>query len=292
MLDAPCNKNPPAENKFLDTLRQERKSLEPAAEARGIEKACEAAAAANDAYRACNEERQRGGGGSSATVREHELNAAVTAANQAVADLKQPQERALARIKEIDRLLSASADRDRGRKELARLSASLRDNRARITQLDQIISELEAEVEELGAKRASAMANHGREELATRLAGKPASSPKGVVAIDGELEGRRAALDAALAAKVEIEGPRALQLQAMDDIRNRLREALGRCAEIDYYGELQTLMPIIGRLVACNSALGGYRGHGVFEIRYDAETVSEATAALRAELNAGAAAQI
>jgi DNA repair exonuclease SbcCD ATPase subunit len=239
---------------------------------------------ATEEYEALLESKRRSGVAfGSPTQQERQLNEAATEANHAVANLERAQERAVERTREVDRLLTAGTDADRARKDLAKANASIADARARSAQLVEIAATLEADISELTARRAAAIEQHGREDLAQRLAGKTAPPPKTLAAIDVDLESRRAALTAALSAKAEIDGPLTLLIEEAEAARNRLRGALQRATELSYYELLPTVLPVVARLMALGSRLCGYSS---LEIQCDDETRQAANAALEQELQA------
>jgi chromosome segregation ATPase len=270
-----------SDSEFVAALRAERADLVPLTEPADLPAALERQRIAHEEYRAVVESRDRIRG--SVTQQEHELNAAATEANQVVADLELSQERARARIAEIDRLLTAAADAARARKDLAKANAGIDDARSRQTQLVEIAAALEGEIAELVQKRANAVEQHGRDDLAQRLAGKTAPPPKTLAAIDIDLESRRAALAAALSAKAEIDGPLTLLIEEAGGARNRLRCALQRATELSYYELLPTVLPVVARLMALRSPICGYAS---LEIHCDDEVLGAANAALEKELHA------
>lgn len=275
-------------SEFVTALREERKTLSPIAEQKGLPAAEKRLEKARDELREVVE--AKGTHSNHTSQQEHDLREAVGEANQAVADLKTAQERAAARLKNIDQLLNATNDAERYRSELAAVGAKLRAARADLAQITPIEAVLQSEIEELKQKRAALMGQAGRDELAARLAGKPAVQPKGLAAIDEDLESRGAALVAAQEARTAIETSMPLLLQEERGARRCLSSALMRQAELNYYEMLPSILPVISRLVITGSDLRGYRAHdNEFIVQCDDKTRGEAQDALNRELNEAAA---
>jgi chromosome segregation ATPase len=271
-----------SESEFVVALRAERARLAPIAEPADLPAALERQRVTREEYKTHIEAKYRVGD-STSTEQDQKLNTAATVANQAVADLVQPQQRAVARLSEIDRLLSAGGIASGARKDLAKANASIAEARARIDQLDEIGATLEGEIAELTQKRTNAVEQQGRAELDARLSGKTMPTPKGLAAIDADLESRRAALSATETAKAEIEGPLARLIEDADGARKRLQYALTHCAELEYYEALPGFLPIVARLIAAGSGLCGYSS---IEINCDDETLQAAREALHEEIDA------
>jgi len=166
---------------------------------------------------------------------------------------------------------------------LAAATANINEARARAAQLKQIAADLEGDIGELTKKRATAVDAQGREDLAQRLAGKTAPPAKGIGAIDADLESRRTTLAAAQTAKAEAEAPLLALIEEADAARRRLRHALQRTAELEYFELLPTVLPVAARLVALQSRLCRFES---IEIQVDREMLGAGHHALREEIGA------
>ncbi len=239
-------------SEFVSALRAERTHLagELSAATAALPAAIAAADTANGAYREHLEARNMRRD-YAATESGSALGDAAAAANNAVASLTRSKERAQARIAEIDRLTGAAADAARARTDLATANATIADARARLAQLGEIEATLHVELDELGQKRAAALAQSGRNEIANRIAGKAAaSSPRGA------RRNRRRPRSAHRRARGRAGGTGRNRACACGRGRRRGRypAAAARC--VDAHGGtrlfemLPTVLPLIARLVA------------------------------------------
>jgi hypothetical protein len=277
-----------SESEFVRELRQERKQKQSELDDanRRLGPARRAQSEAHREYRASVESR---GAYASASDRDHELNVAATAASQAVADLEQVVEHVTARVKEIDRLLTAADDARAARATLQDGESKIANTRATIAQLLDIETALQQELGELQEQRGKLLTEHGKADIAARIAGKKLPPPKALVAIDADHESRSATLAEVRANKAEQETILAALIEEQNAARDNLRGALTRRAELDYFEALPKILPIIGRLVAVRSGMAYSGQPNVFELRYSDDDVRAAAASIDDELRGEAA---
>lgn len=267
-------------------LRRERAELQPIAEPAELPAALERQTAAADALREYMAEKGNQGGLHTAP-REQDQRNAVIAANQIVADIKTRQERARARIREIDRLLTSAAGSSQCRDALSQTNARIADAEARRDQFSSIVDDLENAVAELVSRRGNMLAQHGKDELAARLGGKSASvsAAKALASMDADIESRNAALAAARDARAEFEGTLQKLYQERGRTQGELRAALIGQADLDFYEALQTFLPIAARVVVSGSGLRAFDHENAVVVRCDDQLIRVARAAFNAELN-------
>lgn len=273
-----------AESAFMGALRRERKEQEERKEPQGLAAAIEAQTAAEAAYQAIIDAKRANPG----TVREDLANRLfdeLDAARSVAGPLISQRNRAIARIAEIDRCLTAQNDAALRRKELSGLNVSIAEVNGRVVQYGEMERVLASEIDGLSAKRAAAVKQHGRDELTARLAGKSTGRPKELAAIDDDVESRTAALDAARQAKAEAEAELEPLAAQASTAQHQLRAALARCAEVDWYEMLPKLLPVVARLLATGSGIAN-GSSGDIMVRCDWESIEAARALLNEELNA------
>ncbi len=200
-------------------------------------------------------ESRRANGHVHTSARESELRDLRAPIAQQVADLRSDSDRAKSRIAELDRYLGVSDEIKSAKRSLGLANGAVKEKMKRISQLGTIADSLQAEVAELEKRRSDAFAAHGRAELDARLSGKPVPPPKSIAAIDGDLESRRAALDATNAAidavKAELEAAQA----AAHEAGNRFRVARRAETELTFFGKLGELLPTLATLSALSSSI-------------------------------------
>jgi chromosome segregation ATPase len=272
-------------NEFLKALKEERARIEPIAQGEELPPLREQLA---DAKAALQVFRDRGDeermGHSEPLSREFSrLRNACLGPGDRIYVLEREQRDAQRRLREIDAVLNADKNLATARAAWASGAAELAQLNARAVQLDTIIASLRGEIDELTAKQQRALADYGEAEMASRLAGKTTAPPKSLGSAEVELSSRNAALAATEAARAKVKTSIDALLQASDGVRTRLRNALARKAELEYYDVLPSFLPVIARLIALNSWIGG-GDRNSFTVRCDEQLVKAAAAEVDAEI--------
>jgi chromosome segregation ATPase len=216
------------------------------------------------------------------------LEDAVFVARQQIDDLETAQKRATKRIAEIDGVLNAASNLQTARAAWSAVGEEVRGHRARAAQLDGAIATLGAEIATLERRREEDLAAAGEAELAARLAGKATPPvPKSLATIEIDLAARRNALASAERGREAVLAAASTALERNGELRQRLRVALMRQAELDYYEQLPAFLPVAARLMAAGSWIGGGPNRGnMFCVRVDDELIVAASAQIERELGA------
>ena len=275
-------------SEFLNNLRQERASLAQAVNATelaGARAEVEDARAALQAWRTEHGEKIAARGYlEPEAIAETKLESAVEVARERVDGLERSQKQAADRAREVDSYLNAPENLAAARKAHAGAATELERLRRLEIQLDQIIASYRDEVAALTEKLHDATSRRADAEVEARIAGKSAAAAKPVASIETDLASRQDALAAAERKRDAVRASVADAFGSSSDSRAQLRTALARVAELAYYEALPKFLPVLARLMAHGSWIGGGPNIGnLFSIRCDPDLVRAAADEIECE---------
>ncbi len=181
-----------------------------------------------------------------ASAQRSEAHRVWTEAAQALATYRSKIKDAEDVVKDCKPLLSARTDLDSAHREYAKSKELEATALGEISNLEKLIAELEAEVIELNGKAKHALNAHGVMAVAARLIGQPApQTPKAVLALNADIESRRATLESAEAMLSDAQKRRADANSSAAQARDEWKASRHRVAEIEYRDALAAIAPQI-----------------------------------------------
>jgi chromosome segregation ATPase len=194
--------------------------------------------------------------------------------------LRHGKERAQHRARDIDRLLTASGEANRWKAEIRGIQRRIEEAESRRDRLGRIEKDLGGEIADIEQQQAKRRTDDAVASLESRLNGAADSGRvTSDVDLDADLSSRRATLEAALAAKQDLEIKRKSLAEDKERARKRYMEARGRAAELNLLEALENVLPIVAELRACRA----WVDCDLFRM-VDDEAVRIASAAIEADL--------
>lgn len=207
--------------------------------------------------------------------RGHVLTQAVSDANNAVCSLETKRGRAVQRVADIDRLLSAEADERQARSALRAIDSKMAEPQGALDRLNAAVAEINSEIATLEVQRQQIISAHGKTALQARLEGKAASTPTNLREIDADIESRASALAATTEAQQELESKLADLRAEHHEAVLLLRGAMMRTAELRYYALLPQIKAVVAPLIA-QSFIGANVSLSTFTVQLSAADIAAA----------------
>ena len=265
---------------FLESMKAR------AAQARGI---LETAKHLPDLERSRDEAEQNfkalgnGGTGAPGTTRQ-KLHDEWTNANQAVSRLKQSLADAENVLKDCNPYITAHKDLATCKSEYKAASIEKAAADAEINNLQNLVAEINAEIEELSAKAKQALDAHGQSTVAARLAGQQAQpTPKQLIALNTDLESRQATKGAAQKMLTDATARRDRVASIQDEKAHVWHCIRERVATIEYHDAIASITPQLTRYLAAQRAYGSYKDR--VEVKPGDDAIDAAAAMLARELD-------